>query len=234
MGLNIYRLDTLELLGSCPLTMPRASYMVIRVLDDAGEYRRIKLVVTRDGLGVDDPRHANWLPGFRSVTGQEAEHRGPSDEAEHASLLRTAWMPVELLPQVPGSDAELTAKVMVRVLRKLHQVDLTLDGDLELPLGEEVAAVVAAPSMPEGQLLLIPAPGLPLAMERILERVDLGPAAPAVVLRFLAPAGAHLAAGTPLGRLEARSHGELPDGLREKVFLSHLISKVEEALAERT
>lgn len=222
--------------GECELSDPNTPYLVIRALDDGGGYRRLKFAVVERagerGLQADSLAKAALLPGFRSPEWQPGQPPPKMVElGSGAPVVPHDWGWNKGGEQ-EGDALELRAQVLGRILAKLEEVALSAPAPIRAAAGERVAVTVPLPRLPAGNLYLLPERGIPLAMPLVMGRAGLGHTAPAITLPLEAGAeGLELAAGAPLGRLEVRSFAELPDGMRDKVFQSHLESKIQEVQA---
>ncbi|MBF0284669.1 MAG: hypothetical protein HQL51_09440 [Magnetococcales bacterium] len=243
--MKVYLAGGVEPLGSCGIVPPPGSYHVVRAVDASGEYHRIKATVRREGgevgLEVSSLEHAGLLPGFHPAVGMDPPALGPGGGTPVSGERTPSGRPhgghdLSLLrPEGDPRTADLESQVRVRLLDKLGQAVWKLSAAVPLLPGETLDLVLPLPPLPLGNLFFKPEPALPLAMTRILGKVGLGQSSPSgmAVLRLKNDAALELPVGMTLGVVESRSFSEPPDGMRDKVFQSHVLSKLEEALRER-
>lgn len=240
--------------AECDLKAQKGGYLVVRVVDGTGRYRRVKFpVVERQGvrgIEAEEMAVAALLPGFRRLGAQEGPSREPSPREKGGKkdkLQLTLGKTERSISQVGHEERrgritptlahtesgamDLNARVLARILRKLVEIPLYLDTPLELAVAEPLFHEMALPPLPEGRMFLSPTPGLVLETPPLLGRVDLGTTAATVRLALRGQAPVHLPQGALLGVLEVRSASELPEGMREKVFQSHFQSRFQEAVA---
>lgn len=228
--LKIFSADDQTELGTSDLELPPKTWMVLGLTDDYGDFYRVKIsTMTVDGetgMAIKDPRQAWMLPNFQPHPSNAPEKLPKKVESKLYGISHLGTM----VPEVPGSE-EIPVKVLPRVLRKLDQAEISLDEAVDLKAGVSTGVEVALPDLPPGKRFLKPDADLPLDMEVVLGMAALGEG-DRTVLQLKSVDDRLIPAGTRIGLVEARSMSEVPEGMRDKIFQSHYISKVEEARAE--
>lgn len=232
--MRVYEAETMRLLGDCQLDTPAGPFMVYRGVDDRGEYYRIKLEAVTGSAGpglsiaMDQTPLAMLLPAFVPAAGVTLPGYIPQPAHLPGAAEPQGVMGMNLFLPKSHDPPELVAKVAARLLLKLDDAPWHTDHPVVLEPGELAVCVFSLPPLPAGHLFLIPAAGLPVAMESLLHRVAVTPVGQRASLYLQSDRPVSLSAGTLLGRLESRSLAEFPEGMREKVFQGHLLAKLEE------